>query len=546
MRPRLRTPYWTVLLLVFLIVPTSAPPVSAQGESRGDWVWSRFWSDGFGEAAAVDDSGIYVVGLDAGLWSDRPRTTESVLLKFGLDGEERWVRSLPSITTDYHGLAINDSDVYIVGQSGDIFVDARDVILQKYTADGLKLWTRRFGSELADIPRDAVADSSGVYVVGDSWAPTDRDSSESDSFVSKYDRDGNELWTTRFAPTRNVLSGVDVGSSGIYIVGSQEDRATLWKFELTGNLEWTLRIEQPVLDIGDVAVDAHGVYIVGTTTGPLTAQGSIGETDAFVRKYDTGGNESWTRQFGAPGFPGTPADDKATGVAVRAWGVYVAGTISRGTPGPHDAFGRRFATDGTELWAFRYVGASDARGLAVGRSGIYLTGTSEGRAYLARFAETPDAPRNVQASPGEGQVGLEWNLPPFDGGMPILSFQVYRGTQRGALEPLAKVGATALTYIDSSVANQITYHYAVAALNMIGEGPWAPSNGVTPGSPPAVVNPVPPPLDPFVLGVITILGGALLLAAYWLRRVGKPGDDRIPSRNAPRRVSGLGENAESG
>jgi hypothetical protein len=508
-------------------------------------VWSRFWSTGFGEAAVVDDSGVYVVGLDGGTWGDRPRTTVSVLLKFDLDGGEQWVRSLSSITTDYHALAINASGVYVVGQSADMFVSARDVILQKYTVDGLELWSHRFGTEWTDMPRDAAADASGVYVVGDSWDLRDRDSTESDSFISKYDQDGNELWTTRFAPTRNVLSGVAVGSSGIYIVGSQEDRPTVWKFDLEGSHEWTRRLEQPIQEIADVAVDAESVYVAGTTLGALPGQSSKGGSDAFIRKYDAEGNQRWTRQFGALGFPGTPANDKASDVAVQAWGVYVAGTIVRGTPGPTDAFARRFASDGTELWGLRYVGASDSRGLAVGPSGIYLTGSSLTRAYVARFAETPDAPQDVEASPGEGQVELEWSPPLSDGGMPILAYQVYRGTRPGALEPVATLDPGALRFMDTTVANHVTYHYAVAAINEMGEGPWSPAIGVTPGSSPAIVNPGPPPLDPFVVGAITILGGALLLAAYWLRGVGKPGDDRAPSRDAPQRALDLGLNAGS-
>ena len=49
-----------------------------------------------------------------------------------------------------------------------------------------------------------------------------------------------------------------------------------------------------------VAVDPTGAsYVVGETFGTLPGQSPAGTLDAFIRKYDPSGAESWTRQFGA-------------------------------------------------------------------------------------------------------------------------------------------------------------------------------------------------------------------------------------------------------
>jgi uncharacterized protein (TIGR03437 family) len=67
-----------------------------------------------------------------------------------------------------------------------------------------------------------------------------------------------------------------------------------------------------------VAADATGVYVAGNTSG-LPGQCRSGESDFFVRKYNSEGVEQWTREFGA-------SDTAfATGVAVDGSGVYVAG-----------------------------------------------------------------------------------------------------------------------------------------------------------------------------------------------------------------------------
>jgi hypothetical protein len=66
------------------------------------------------------------------------------------------------------------------------------------------------------------------------------------------------------------------------------------------------------------------VYVVGNASGALPGQTySGGSYDAFIRKYDLGGTELWTRQFGTSGF------DNASGVAVDTTGVYVVGQTDR-------------------------------------------------------------------------------------------------------------------------------------------------------------------------------------------------------------------------
>src|SRR5216117_2553229 len=46
-------------------------------------------------------------------------------------------------------------------------------------------------------------------------------------------------------------------------------------------------------------------------------------------------------------------------------------------------------------------------------------------------ATVPGAPRNLQASPGDGQVALTWQAPSDDGWSPILLYTIYRGMISG-------------------------------------------------------------------------------------------------------------------
>ena len=102
------------------------------------------------------------------------------------------------------------------------------------------------------------------------------------------------------------------------------------KFDNSGNDVWK-RLLDPTSNFALDAVrgvDADGnVYVAGDVGAALPNQTVTTENDGFLRKYDSAGNEIWTRQFG------TSARDSAAGVAVDATGVYVAGSTGGALPG---------------------------------------------------------------------------------------------------------------------------------------------------------------------------------------------------------------------
>lgn len=127
-------------------------------------------------------------------------------------------------------------------------------------------------------------------------------------------------------------------------------------------------------------MDATGnVYVAGWTLGALPGQIGAGSRDAFLRKYGPGGEEVWTRQFGSP------ESDSASGVVVDG-NVYLAGETGGALPGQTsagrgDAFLRKYAPGGTELWTrqFGYPDSSDAvNSVAVDAEGnVYVAGSTD-------------------------------------------------------------------------------------------------------------------------------------------------------------------------
>ena len=92
---------------------------------------------------------------------------------------------------------------------------------------------------------------------------------------------------------------------------------------------------------------------------------------------------------------------------------------------------------------------------------------------------SPSAPRNLIASPGVGRVVLTWQAPVSDGGAPITSYAVRRGTSSGGETILTTVGEV-LTYTDAILTNRNPYFYQVSAVNEFGEGSKSAEVAATP------------------------------------------------------------------
>ena len=114
---------------------------------------------------------------------------------------------------------------------------------------------------------------------------------------------------------------------------------------IQGSLEWTRTISTTGSDRAfRITADGSGnSYVVGETSGVL-APGGTGGTNAFVRKYDLGGNVVWTNQYGGVGIA-----TNANAVAVDANNLYVAGSSSS-TPTSGTGYVRKYDLSGNLIW----------------------------------------------------------------------------------------------------------------------------------------------------------------------------------------------------
>jgi len=448
-------------------------------DASGNVTWTRQFGtilDDHALAVAADASGVYVAGDTTGTFPGHIGAgfTDVFLLKYDPAGNVMWTQQFGSTSYDYDfAVAADASGVYVAGYTsgtlpGETSSGGDDAFLQKYDASGNLLWTRQFGTPSHDYARGIAIDASGVYVAGHTLGTFSGQTNAGgvDAFLRKYAADGTYLWTREFGTSGyDSASGLAVDASGVYLTGATSGTfpgetnaggydAFVRKYDADGNAQWTRefgtnRDENPPQGAyggrvyGYVALTTSGVYLAGDTTGTFLGQTRPGyiDADVFLRKYDAGGNASWTRQFG------TATTDRAVAIAVDAFGMYAAGYTSGTFPGQ--------------------------------------TSSGYDDAFLASLteipAQPPGPPANLQAAAGDARVDLTWYQPASDGRSPVTNYRIYRGTISGSLTLLSMIG-TVLSYTDTGRTNGIRYYYTVSAMNAAGEGAqsgevWATPTG---------------------------------------------------------------------
>ena len=298
-----------------------------------------------------------------------------------------WISQFGTTESDIAGgIAADSSGVYVAGSTIGVFpgqsaVGGIDVYLRKYSFTGSVLWTRQFGTASDDDtvgPSGAVAtDSTGVYIGGttDGTLPGQTSAGNDDAFVRKYSPSGDLMWTRQFGTTTDdLVSGVAVHSSGVYVVGYTTgtfpgapggNGADVYIAKLapdTGNTIWVRQfgVRGSSTDLAGVDVDSTGVYVAG-----LHATGDVNIPQAHLRHYDFNGNVVWERPI--PNYNGYFF--VLWSVSVHPTGVYITGQVNesyfgdseRGNGGAPQIVGllRKYDIEGNEKWTRKIKGESD-------------------------------------------------------------------------------------------------------------------------------------------------------------------------------------------
>jgi hypothetical protein len=326
----------------------------------GDPVWERRIAESRIAAVVADGAGVYVTGSTEAALSEDPHRGgfDAFVRKYDLEGREMWTRQFGTSSTDQaSSVALDTSGVYVVGVTGGVLEGAAsagglDGFVGKYSHDGVPLWLRQFGSSGDDAPRAVAVSGDAVYLGGDlgGTLPGQTSLGGTDAFLRRYTGQGEEVWTRQFGGARgDYIASVAVDPTGVYVAGGTETAlpgqlalggfdAFLRKYDPGGQELWTRQFGTALNEsAAGVAVDTSGIFVVGATEGTMPGQTRLGALDAFLRAYDKTGAEIWTR------YLGTAALDNGFAVSPYHLGVYVAG-------GTRGSFGASPSEGGTDAW----------------------------------------------------------------------------------------------------------------------------------------------------------------------------------------------------
>ncbi|MCG8695587.1 MAG: SBBP repeat-containing protein, partial [Minwuiales bacterium] len=292
--------------------------------------------------------------------------------------------------------------------------------------------TNRIQAEGGGTTANAVAvDSQGnTYVVGKTSADLDGQINQStdDLFLTKYDAAGNVLFSR--------LLGAEAETSGLAITVDSNDNVIVagqtrseleqnvaglgldsfvTKFDSTGQEVFTRQIRSSSGD-GALAVtvdESDNIFFAGFAAGGIAGQTNGGGNDAYLVKLDANGTQLGAQQFGGAG------DQRATALAFHGGQVYVAGNDG------NQAFVRRFdAATLTEDAGFQVdLGAGGAATQATA-----LTVDATGQVFLGGHTTDAGLPNSAGGGRIAHQGGTDGFVSRLNGTTGAVEFTSYVGT----------------------------------------------------------------------------------------------------------------------
>jgi len=216
------------------------------------------------------------------------------------------------------------SNAIFYGTSNSITVTSQDgnAFIAKYDASGNVLWVQLHGYVISNdcgnaIKTDAVGNS---YITGQSYYQDGTGQERYNYFLSKYDTQGNLLWTKNSNWRGGVNpTGLDIDENGnCYITGTFRDSAFFdntilisnWnkrntvfmaKYDKNGNVIWARKDGTNYSEAQGISLDKKenfyitGRYMAPSTFGSTQLTGTNPGASMFIAKYDTSGNNIWAK-----------------------------------------------------------------------------------------------------------------------------------------------------------------------------------------------------------------------------------------------------------
>ena len=279
------------------------------------------------------------------------------------------------------------------------------------------IWANHFKGPGNDLMNEIVRDSdNNLYATGSGSSSLFSPGSGGGLFLTKFNKDGNVLWTRSFSVpgtgreicldnSGNIYMAGDIygyANFGIAHFNPNHIDAFIAKFDPNGKLIWIKQIKgRGYVFSRSISADDHGgCYITGTFNDTITFPGNsqlpnnsvdTDVDDLFLAKFDTAGNFTWSKHFTGLG------GEMGTKIKCAYPFIYLAGEFSyqmycdtytvihNGGGNNNDIFFSKLGINGTVHW-IKTAGSSGPDQLndlfLDAKENIYLTGYVTTPAYF--------------------------------------------------------------------------------------------------------------------------------------------------------------------
>jgi hypothetical protein len=331
-------------------------------------------------------------------------TGDVYLAKYDPEGNNLWVQAISGMAEqEVSALAVDhDGNGYLTGvfYSSATFIGTEtytntdhfgDAYIAKYGPQGDFIWAKQLSGDGGHaVGEDIVVDDNGnVYAIGIFNGTVDVDSEtitttgEYDSYVAKYDSNGNLLWVHHI--------------QGFYADPNHDQRVVA------------------------VAEDDGRIYVAAVYEGSISFSGGVGSSasqggqDIAVAAYAGDGTVLWVGSNGGSGEDAvqdmTVDNDGNVLFTGSFYGPADFGPLSVTSIGPRDGFVAKFTADGAPLWVQPFGGdGQDTWGRTLttdSNDNIYIGGQLQGNAFFGELEIAGDGGSSFLVRYGE-QGNATW------------------------------------------------------------------------------------------------------------------------------------------
>lgn len=427
----------------------------AGGTARADWQ-KTFAGNGVAQGLSVQqtsDGGYVIAGHTAVSASGN---ADVLLVKTDSTGNRTWSRTLGGSGIDMaHCVRPTADGGYIATganqQPGHVDFDA---YLLKTDAAGNLQWSKAFGDTGDDYGYAVRQAADGGFVLAGRREKVPAAGDLSDAYLVKTDHLGNETWSKTFdAHQQEHFADIQPTSDGGYIaVGAADDSGTGYvyvvKTDTAGTATWSKTYANSRYDFTQT--------VNQTTDGGFLFSATTDDQHARIIKTDSAGNQAWSRVFSVLGAFATTCqaaiqtrDDGYVVIGTIAETSNDLDACADGTAGDTDAYLLKTDAAGNETWRkiFDTVGCEAFTDLLQTVDGLYvITGRQANSALLMGTSGGPSGPRPGDVD-GNGLIYLS---------DAILAMQILTGFGAGAVgadvNDDRQIGLEEVIYITQVVA----------------------------------------------------------------------------------------------